>query len=124
MDKIIQLIMSLFGSSIKKKITDAIMNVMLKGKSGDAGASGGSPLDILLGQFKGKGMADTFGSWVGTGENKPISPEQVKDVVGNDKMNEMAKQSGLSLPELAKSLSKYLPIVVDKMTPNGKMPGQ
>ena len=118
------MILSLFGQGDKAKIGGLIMSVLLGGNKnsltgGDATDGSASPLGGLMEQFKNKGMGDLFKSWVGSGENKEITPEQVKEGIGHDKLNEMAQKSGLSVSDLASKLSKYLPGVIDKLTPSG-----
>lgn len=115
--RIIQFILSFFTPAMKQKVMDAIQGQLL-GKGSDGGMLGN-----LMNQFKEKGLGNIFNSWVGTGKNEDISPDQVQEAVGPEKMNQMAQQTGLSVPELAKQLAKHLPTLVDRMTPNGKLPG-
>ncbi len=129
MGTVIQFILSLFGQGDNAKIADLVKSVLLGGNKNavvgtDSSASSGSPLGGLMEQFKNKGIGDLFKSWVGSGANQEITPEQVKEGIGHDKLNEMAQKSGLSVSDLASKLSKYLPGVIDKLTPSGKLPGQ
>jgi uncharacterized protein YidB (DUF937 family) len=128
---LIQLILSLFGGGAKSQVMDVIMNILLKkGQSGGAASTdpaagssgGGAVLGELMERFKEKGLGEVFGSWVGTGKNQAIRPDQVRDAIGDDQMGQMAQQAGLSVDELSKYLSKYLPGAVDRMTPDGKLP--
>jgi uncharacterized protein YidB (DUF937 family) len=126
MMKVIEFILSLFGSGMKKKIMDAIQGNLL-GKLGmgqSTDGTDGGPLGQLMKQFQEKGLGNIFNSWVGTGKNENVSPDQVQAAVGPQKMADMAQQTGLSQSELAKQLAKYLPGMVDKLTPNGRLPGQ
>jgi uncharacterized protein YidB (DUF937 family) len=118
--KVIQFILSLFGAGTKAKIMDAITGSLLKGATG---AAAGGPLGDLMKQFQNKGLGNVFGSWVGTGANQAIDPTQLRSAIGDEKMNEMAQKTGLNQGELAHQLAKYLPGVVDKMTPGGQLPG-
>lgn len=120
MMKIIQFIFSLFGSSMKQKIMDAIQGQLLGKASG--GDAGGGMLGGLMKQFQEKGLGNIFNSWVGAGKNEPISPDQLTDAIGPEKMQAMSKKTGLSVDDLAQELAKHLPTAVDKMTPNGKLP--
>jgi uncharacterized protein YidB (DUF937 family) len=61
-------------------------------------------------------------SWVGTGANLPISPEQVRQALGSDLIQQLAAKSGLSVPELTQKLAQMLPQAVDKLTPGGVIP--
>lgn len=117
--KVIQFILSFFGAGTKKKITDAITDSIFKGMTGSA-ASG--PLGDMMKQFQEKGLGNVFGSWVGGGPNQAIDPNQLRSVLGDEKMQEMSQKTGLSEPALATQLAKYLPTLVDKMTPGGKLP--
>jgi uncharacterized protein YidB (DUF937 family) len=76
----------------------------------------------LVKQFEQQGLGATMRSWVGTGANDPISPDQVHQVIGADTMKDLAAKFGLSSEELAKKLSSVLPQAVDRMTPGGTVP--
>jgi uncharacterized protein YidB (DUF937 family) len=73
-------------------------------------------------QFKQQGFGETIKSWIGTGPNLPISPEQLHAAIGSDTMTHLAAKFGLKPEELAAKLSTVLPQVVDKMTPQGVVP--
>jgi uncharacterized protein YidB (DUF937 family) len=101
---------------------------MLKGGLGGllAGGAAGSVLsgglNDLLKQFQQSGHSDTANSWVGTGPNKAISPNDLAGALGADKINTLMTQSGMSRDDLLQSLSQYLPQVVDELTPEGRLP--
>ena len=61
-------------------------------------------------------------SWIGSGQNQPVQPGQLGTVLGPNIIKALAQSSGLSEAELTKQLSQALPGVVDKLTPNGRMP--
>ena len=90
---------------------------MLTGKGGD-----GLGLSRLLEQFKGAGLGDKADSWVGTGENQPLSPAEVQKAIGDDRLAKMSKQTGQSVGSLTTDLSKMIPDAVNKLTPDGKVP--
>lgn len=73
----------------------------------------------LVDKFEKEGFGSTIKSWVGTGENEPISPDEVKQAVGTDELDELAQRAGMTREELAAKLSEILPKAVDKLTPNG-----
>src|SRR5882757_7540539 len=78
----------------------------------------------LLQQFHEKGLGDLVNSWVGTGQNAQISPDQVQHVLGTEQVQQVAAKAGIS-PEAASSkLAEFLPMIVDKLTPNGQVPEQ
>ncbi|MGC2824011.1 MAG: YidB family protein [Pseudolabrys sp.] len=89
------------------------------------GAAGGilsGGLSDLLKQFQQSGQSDTVNSWVGTGPNKSISPNDLASALGSDKINALVAQIGMSRDDLLRGLSKYLPQVVDQLTPQGRLP--
>jgi uncharacterized protein YidB (DUF937 family) len=79
-------------------------------------------LSGLIGAFERGGLSSVVSSWVGTGANLPVSPEQVQSVLGDDRIAAMAQQLGFSQEELSGHLSQLLPQVIDKLTPNGEVP--
>ena len=79
-------------------------------------------LQGVVNEFERNGLGATVQSWVGTGPNKSISPDEVQRAIGPDLLQQLAAKSGLSVQELAQKLSQVLPDAVDKMTPNGSIP--
>lgn len=73
----------------------------------------------IVTQLEQQGLGDTVRSWVGTGANQPISPDQVHQAFGVDTIREMAAKVGLSPQDLAAKLSAVLPAALDKLTPGG-----
>lgn len=78
----------------------------------------------LVQQFTAQGLGHVVNSWVGTGQNLPISPSQLQSVLGSEQVQAIAAKAGIS-PEAAQSgLSQLLPQLVDHLTPNGEVPQQ
>jgi uncharacterized protein YidB (DUF937 family) len=100
------------GGDKKDDLMSSIMQLL--------GGQGG--LQNLISQFDAKGLGDIIGSWVGTGQNKSISPDQIQNVLGSDVLSGIASKLGLNANELSSQLSNLLPGVVDKLTPEGKVP--
>jgi len=73
-------------------------------------------------KFKQSGLGDLVASWVSTGENKPISAEQLTEVLGPDKVASLAQQAGIPAENGAQALSQVFPALLDKLTPEGIMP--
>jgi len=93
------------------------------GAGGLGGALGGlGGLGGLLGQLQQGGLGHVADSWVGTGQNLPISPDQLGGALGHDTVSNMANQLGMNHGDLLGQLSQLLPQVVDKLTPNGQVP--
>jgi uncharacterized protein YidB (DUF937 family) len=95
-------------------LLDIVMGVLANPQTGG--------LQGLLQKFQEKGLGEIASSWVGKGQNHPISPSQVQDVVGEDRIQEIAQKLGIDPARISESLSKLLPEVVDKMTPEGSVP--
>ena|SRR5262245_32187517 len=89
---------------------------------GTAGTILSGGLNDLLKQFQQNGHGDAVDSWVGTGPNKDIAPKDLGSALGADKINALADQTGMSRDELLKALSQYLPQVIDRLTPQGRLP--
>jgi uncharacterized protein YidB (DUF937 family) len=79
-------------------------------------------LSGLVQQFHDKGLGGVVSSWVSTGQNLPISADQLQHVLGSEQVKDLADQAGIS-PDVAGShLAQLLPMLVDKLTPNGQVP--
>jgi len=76
----------------------------------------------LIDQFQKKGLGDVIDSWVNRGKNKGVAPDQVSVALGGDVVNELSRRTGLSRDEVVTELARMLPNVVDKLTPDGRLP--
>lgn len=76
----------------------------------------------VVNQFQQQGFGDTVKSWVSTGPNMSITPDQVHQALGPDTMNQIAAKFGMTPQELAAKLSTVLPQAVDSLTPHGVVP--
>jgi uncharacterized protein YidB (DUF937 family) len=79
-------------------------------------------IDGLIKKFQQSGMGDIAESWIGTGENKRINPEQLANVLGKDQVDAVAQQADIPKSQGASVLSQILPAMIDKLTPEGKAP--
>lgn len=79
-------------------------------------------LSGVLEKFKAGGLAEQAASWVGKGENLPISADQISSILGSGAIAEMAAKFGITPEVLSSQIAQHLPSVVDKMTPNGEVP--
>ena len=112
---------ALFGGGGARSNTSAGLQPSKDDASGALGGLFGG-LGGLLGTLQKGGLADVANSWVGPGQNKPVSPGQLGSALGPDIIKVLAQRSGLSEEELTKQLSQVLPGVVDKLTPAGRLP--
>jgi uncharacterized protein YidB (DUF937 family) len=81
-----------------------------------------SGLHDVLDRFHEAGLGDAARSWVGTGSNQQVSPEDVHRALGDDKVRQLSHQSGMSTQQLLPLLAQYLPMIIDRLTPNGQLP--
>ncbi len=88
---------------------------------GGAGAGG---LGGLLAQLQAAGLDDAVKSWIGTGQNKPVQPEDLGDALGKRAVTQMADKAGCSQQDLLSQLAKALPGIIDKLTQDGRVPTQ
>jgi uncharacterized protein YidB (DUF937 family) len=108
------LVGKLFGGGDKNKLFESIMGLINNPQTG--GLSG------LAQMFKEKGLGDTISSWISTGQNMPVSADQIKQALGADKVQEISQNVGVSEEETSTGLASLLPEIIDKLTPDGKVP--
>ncbi|MFF2518199.1 YidB family protein [Streptomyces sp. NPDC058086] len=100
-----------------------ILGALLGALGGGGGqAAGGNPLGGLLDMLTKSGLIDQAQSWIGTGENKPVSGEQIAQALPDSTLQEVAAQAGVSPQEAADQIAQHLPQAVDKLTPSGELP--
>ena len=98
----------------KNPLVDIVMSLLTNPKTGG--------LQGLVESFKGRGMENIINSWIGTGQNKPISPEQMLQALGKDRLQGISEKMGMSPDEISGGLASLLPEIIDKLTPQGKLP--
>jgi uncharacterized protein YidB (DUF937 family) len=98
----------------EKGLAAGVMGLLTNPETG--GLSG------LVQAFKQQGLGDIISSWVGTGTNAAITPDQVQEVLGGDVIQQLAKKSGVSVDAAKAQLAELLPSLIDKVTPEGKIP--
>ena len=99
---------------------------LLGGLGGNASPGGlvSGGLGELINSFRQNGHGEVVDSWVGTGPNKEVAPDQLERAIGPDVLATLTQQTGLSREELLSRLSKDLPQAVDKYTPEGRVPSE
>jgi uncharacterized protein YidB (DUF937 family) len=116
---------------IKKGVSELTGSSPAAATGGQSGSTAltHSVLDMLSGQglanlvqsMKEKGLSEVVSSWIGTGQNLPISAAQIQSALGSEKITQLSQKAGISQEDAATNLSKLLPEVVDKLTPNGSV---
>ena len=111
------------GGGGQSALLNIVMGMLANRSGGQQGGVGiGGGLGDLMAKFQQGGMGDVMSSWIGSGQNMPISGDQLSNVLGPDMLGKIASQLGISHGEAAGQLSQVLPQVVDKLTPNGQVP--
>jgi uncharacterized protein YidB (DUF937 family) len=93
---------------------------LLGGGSAGSVLSGG--LDNLVKQMQDNGYGKQARSWVGTGENEGIAPDDLAKALGRDTIDTLTHETGMDRDELLSGLSQHLPNLVDQLTPEGRLP--
>lgn len=75
----------------------------------------------IMEKFQQGGLEQLVKSWIGTGENLPISVEQILDIFGKKEIDSAADDVGVSQQDAPNLLSEYLPQIVDQLSPNGQL---
>lgn len=79
-------------------------------------------LSGLINKFEKGGLSEIVSSWIGTGQNAPVSADQITHVLGSEKIKEIAGSLGMSDNQVSGGLASLLPQLIDKLTPEGKLP--
>ena len=95
---------------------------LLKGVMGMLTSSESGGLSDLVETFKQHGLGDIISSWISTGDNQPISANQIQQALGSETVQNLAAKAGISTDEVSSMLSQYLPGLIDKLTPDGTIP--
>lgn len=98
-----------------------VIGSLLGGGGGQGGGAAGG-LGGLLQQLQQGGLGEAAQSWVGTGQNLPVSADQLQAALGGDRISALAEQAGVPAGDLMGQLAHMLPQVVDQLTPNGQVP--
>jgi len=102
------------SSDPKMKLMQAAVGMLSNSQSG--GVQG------LIANLQQSGLGDIVGSWVGSGQNLPISADQIKQALGNGQLQQLADAAGISHDSAASHLAEMLPGIVDHLTPGGAVP--
>jgi uncharacterized protein YidB (DUF937 family) len=111
-----EMVVTGFGNpdSTQAKLANAVVK---KFQTNDGGG-----LTAILQQLESKGLGQAVQSWVGTGANQMISGEQLEKALGSEQIQQLAAHVGVSPDVLRSHLSEILPKIVDRLTPDGKLP--
>lgn len=105
------------GTSQQGQHTTALTAILAFINSPQVGGVGG-----LQKMFQQGGLGNIMSSWIGSGQNLPVSASQLQNVLHSGALQQAAQQSGLDPSQLTSMMSTLLPHLVDKLTPNGQIP--
>lgn len=88
------------------------------------GGGSAQKLPEVVKQFEDRGMREQVDSWVRTGPNKPVDRRQIEDVFGQRELEGLARSKGVDREQLAEVLAKYIPRIIDELTPTGQLGGR
>jgi uncharacterized protein YidB (DUF937 family) len=86
------------------------------------GSGGQGGLNAIVAKLQQAGFGDQVKSWIGTGQNLPITADQLKQVLGSDMVRQLAAKYNIPIDQVAEVLAHQLPIAVDRASPDGKFP--
>jgi uncharacterized protein YidB (DUF937 family) len=113
---------------------DDMLGGLLGGRGGGGGGTMGALMPVLagllasgglskiMGGLKANGLSAQADSWVGTGANEPVSGKDIEQAAGREEIQKVAQQLGISESQAADAVAQALPEVVDKVSPEGKLP--
>ena len=110
----------LIGSLGSQKQDAVPQGALLEGLMSLIDRNGGVP--ALLQKLQESGLSDQVSSWISTGENQPVSGDQMKAALGEDQIQELANQSGIEPAHVSTGLAQLLPQIIDQLTPGGNVP--
>jgi nucleoid-associated protein YgaU len=76
----------------------------------------------LAQRSQGQGLGELVSSWIGTGQNRSITPDQVTNLLGAQRVEQVGQSAGLAGPLAAGAIAALLPMLIDKLTPKGNVP--
>lgn len=112
---------------------DSVAGAVLGKLGGEDGNMAQAAIDLfnqnggvegIVEKFKQGGLAEEAASWVGTGANMAVTPDQVASVLGDGEIAKLAAKFGLTPDFISNKIAEHLPNIVDKLTPNGEVDGQ
>jgi uncharacterized protein YidB (DUF937 family) len=115
LDQLGQIATGMMGADKNNPVMQAIISLL--GANSSVGGLAG-----LVQAFQKNGLGEIVNSWVNTGKNLPISPEQITQGLGADLLKQLAGKAGVSPETASGQLANFLPGLVDTLTPNGRLP--
>lgn len=105
-------------NDLKGTPLDKILNQLMGGQQGASG------LEALVGKLRDGGLGDRVESWISTGANRPVAPQELDRALPSEETDRLASDAGMERPGLLALLSQMLPRLIDGLTPQGRLPTQ
>jgi uncharacterized protein YidB (DUF937 family) len=116
---ILDMLTSVMASRAASELNTAVIPVILSEVLGN-GSEGG--LSAIVARLQQAGFGDQAKSWIGTGQNLPISAQQLQEVLGSDVVKQLATRFGIPTDQLSTVLAQVLPTAIDQASPKGTLP--
>jgi uncharacterized protein YidB (DUF937 family) len=81
-------------------------------------------IEGLMRRFQQSGLDDVIRSWIGTGQNRPVAPDQLERALGRDDLGRLSERAGVKPQQGSSILAVLLPVLIDRLTPDGQVPQQ
>ena len=104
---------------VLSELESAVIPVVLSEVLGQNGQGG---LNAIVAKLEQGGLGAQVKSWIGNGQNLPITAQQLQQVLGSDTVKQLAARFGIPVDQLAQVLAQQLPTAVDHASPNGRLP--
>ena len=114
---------SLGGSPAFKGMLGQLETAVLPVVLGEVlGSDNQGGLSAIVAKLNQAGLGDQVKSWVGSGQNLPITAEQLHEVLGSDTVKQLAAKFNIPVDQITQILAQQLPAAVDHASPDGKLP--
>ena len=119
LDSLSNMLSSPEAKNIEGQLESTVVPVVLNQVLGQGNQGG---LSAIVAKLQQAGFGDQVKSWIGNGQNIPITADELQQVLGSDKVRELAARFNIPVDQLSKVLAQQLPTAVDNASPDGKLP--
>lgn len=103
----------MLGSAAGQQIVAALPSVLAAANQGG--------LQGVVNQLQQNGLGAQVSSWLGSGQNLPVTPQQIQEALGSDAVKQIAQHFGVNVDMASQILAHHLPAAVDRASPNGTL---
>jgi uncharacterized protein YidB (DUF937 family) len=109
------------GGAVLKSVLGGQDSSILSSVLGEVLGGGAGGLSSIVAKLEQAGMGELVRSWLGSGENQPISADQINEVLNSDQIKQIAEKFGIPADDVLGTLAQILPGVIDKASPDGRL---